>query len=392
MPEITRRARYFVMQVWPRVVTRWQQGRQWLMTTHKPLTWAALRAKLTLTTVPLPKANGSRLAVLGGVGVLLFLGLRWYALPEPGEKGAVTYPHASLINPFLTVATALGAGAFALMRHFQTLHADRQRRITESYSKAVEQLSSDKIEQRLGGIYTLERISKESPDDYWTIMETLTAFVRERAQWKEPDAGASETVARYYVGDRTDPGKEPSTDIAAVLAVIIRRPEKERQRERREGWQLELRGADLRRANLGGAHLEGAVLDGAHLEHAFLSETHLEGAVLGRTHLERAYLSETHLEGAVLWETHFEGANLGGAHLEDASLWKTHLEGAHLSKAHLEGAQLSEAHLEGAQLSEAIGLTQAQIDTAIGDAKTTLPDGLSRPAHWLAAPPGQNGG
>jgi hypothetical protein len=36
------------------------------------------------------------------------------------------------------------------------------RRITESFSKAVEQLGSDKLEVRLGGTYSLERISKES--------------------------------------------------------------------------------------------------------------------------------------------------------------------------------------------------------------------------------------
>ena len=70
--------------------------------------------------------------------------------------------------------------AVALVRHFAQTDADRQRRITESFSKAVEQLGSDKLEVRLGGIYSLERISKESPDDYWTVMESLTAFVRER--------------------------------------------------------------------------------------------------------------------------------------------------------------------------------------------------------------------
>jgi hypothetical protein len=48
--------------------------------------------------------------------------------------------------------------------------------IRGSFSKAVEQLGSDKLEVRLGGIYSLERISKESPDDYWTVMENLTAF------------------------------------------------------------------------------------------------------------------------------------------------------------------------------------------------------------------------
>ena len=58
----------------------------------------------------------------------------------------------------------------------------RRRRITESFSKATEQFGSDKLEVRLGGIYTLERISQGSPSDYWTVMENLTAFIRERTR------------------------------------------------------------------------------------------------------------------------------------------------------------------------------------------------------------------
>jgi hypothetical protein len=56
-------------------------------------------------------------------------------------------------------ATAVTAAWVALMRHYAQTEADRQRRITESFSKAVEQLANDKLEIRLGGIYTLERIS-----------------------------------------------------------------------------------------------------------------------------------------------------------------------------------------------------------------------------------------
>ena len=47
-------------------------------------------------------------------------------------------------------------------------------------------------------------------------------------------------------------------------------------------------------------------------------------------------------------------------------------------QAHLDGADLSEANLEGAE-----GLTQEQIEQASVGAKTRLPAGLSRPAHWL---------
>ena len=85
--------------------------------------------------------------------------------------------------PLATFGTALGASIVAiatLMRHFAQTEADRQRRIVETFSKAVELLGSDKLEVRVGAIFALERISKESPDDYWTIMEVLATFVRDR--------------------------------------------------------------------------------------------------------------------------------------------------------------------------------------------------------------------
>ena len=37
------------------------------------------------------------------------------------------------------------------------------------------------MEIRLGGIYALERISMESEDYYWPIMEILTAYVRKNS-------------------------------------------------------------------------------------------------------------------------------------------------------------------------------------------------------------------
>ena len=52
--------------------------------------------------------------------------------------------------------------------------------VTERFTRAIEQLGSEPIEVKLGGIYALERIMKDSPRDHWTIVETLTAFVRHR--------------------------------------------------------------------------------------------------------------------------------------------------------------------------------------------------------------------
>jgi uncharacterized protein YjbI with pentapeptide repeats len=273
--------------------------------------------------------------------------------------------------PLATFATALGATIVAiatLMRHFAQTDADRQRRIVETFSKAVEQLGSDKLEVRVGAIFALERLSKESPDDYWTVMEVLTASVRERMRYTTImarlserayflwlSAGRPEGRSEEFWGEavRLERLEETPTDVAAVLTVIKRRSSENRQREVDRGWRIDLSGTYLRKANLTEFVLKAADLNGAHLEGAQLIEAHLEGANLSDAHLELANLREAHLEGAQLIEAHLEGASLGSAHLGGANLAAAHLEAAHLSDAHLEGAFLIEAHLEGAYLGDA---------------------------------------
>lgn len=150
-------------------------------------------------------------------------------------------------------------------------------------------------------------------------METLTAFVRERASWKEtarrvserayflwqdagrPDGSADEHWRKAL---RTTEPTAPLADIAAVLTVIMRRDAENRNRETNEDWRFDLDGTDLRGAFLFGAHLERALFDGAHLEGAALLEAHLEGAFLIEAHLEDASLIAAYFEGADLWGVH----------------------------------------------------------------------------------------
>src|SRR5579883_2404797 len=66
------------------------------------------------------------------------------------------------------------------------------KQVTERFSKAVEMLSSGNIHTRLGGIYALERIAKDSDDDYWQVIEVLTAFVREESPWPPKPQPATE--------------------------------------------------------------------------------------------------------------------------------------------------------------------------------------------------------
>jgi hypothetical protein len=202
----------------------------------------------------------------------------------------IYHAHRDDVVPLLTFLGALGAAsgilwqaATARKRHYEQTEADRRRRITESFSKAVEQLASDKLEVRLGGIYTLERISRESREDYWPVMETLTAFVREHTRWKERDAISAETLAQDQKSADTQQS-EPATDIAAVLTVIVRGDGEDRDWR----WRLDLTGSDLRGANLYRAHLEKTNLHRAHLEGAELMFVDLGEADLCGAHFEKA--------------------------------------------------------------------------------------------------------
>jgi hypothetical protein len=84
------------------------------------------------------------------------------------------------------------------------------------------------------------------------------------------------------------------------------------------------------------------------------------------------------LIGAVLPGADFRGASLRGAYLIGADL-----TGADLRDTDLLGTDLRGANLSGANLEGAIFLLQSQLDSANGNAATTLPAGRAHPHHWL---------
>jgi hypothetical protein len=52
------------------------------------------------------------------------------------------------------------------------------RRVTEQYTKAADQLGSDKAQVRLAGLYALERLAQDNPDLRQTIVNVICAYLR----------------------------------------------------------------------------------------------------------------------------------------------------------------------------------------------------------------------
>ncbi|WP_346896407.1 pentapeptide repeat-containing protein [uncultured Roseibium sp.] len=173
--------------------------------------------------------------------------------------------------------------------------------------------------------------------------------------------------------------------------------------------EADLLGANLQEANLQGADLRGADLRGANLQEADLQEANLQGADLLGADLQGADLQEAKLQEANLLRADLQGADLRGADLQGADLRGANLQEAKLQEADLRRADLQGADLQGANLQEAnlqeadirslksalptknagkadftlaLGVTQSQLDTMIGDTGVLLPDHLKHPEHW----------
>lgn len=240
------------------------------------------------------------------------------------------------------ILQALGGLALLGTLYFsaRTLRLNRRGQLTERFTRAIEQLGSDKLAVRLGGIYALEQIAVDSRELHWPVIEVLTAYLREHA----PVDTSTDAPAAV--------DKRLAVDHQAIATVIGRR----RQEQDPDGQRLELPETDLSAVRWGRAFLRGANLYRANLTGAYLRWAHLEGAGLGGTNLSNARL---------------ERAYLGGARLE--------------------GANLNSAWLANTDLSASLGLTSEQLQVAADLRGVSLPGDLAqrldRAGNELTAPP-----
>jgi Pentapeptide repeats (8 copies) len=194
-----------------------------------------------------------------------------------------------------------------------------QGQVTDSFGSAIDQLGSDQLDVRLGGIYALERLMHESPADEASILEVLSAYVRDHAR---PSAAAATSAVN---------APDLPTDIQAALTVLGRRPDPSSHQG------IDLSDISLTNADLTGANLTGADLKGTDLTDGLLTDANLTG-----TDLTAANLTGVSLSGASLYCAHLSGANLTGAHLTG-----TDLTCADLSQVNLTDAVVANADLTG---------------------------------------------
>ncbi|WP_280455015.1 pentapeptide repeat-containing protein [Nocardia brasiliensis] len=231
---------------------------------------------------------------------------------------------------------------------------------TDRFTKATEQLGNEKLNVRLGGIYSLEWLARDSPpgqpSNQSMIFEVVSAFVRTYPASHEP-------------GPETCGAKGTTRlDVQAALTVIGRRD------TTKDGPDpIDLADSDLRYSELRSARLHGAVLSGADLTCGQLSNVDLSAAQLIDTRLVSANLSSAKLAAANLNSAFLTTANLAHTDLTDAVLIGANLSGAVLADADLTGADLIGADLGGADL------TGVKLSNIRYDPTTNWPIGFAPP-------------
>lgn len=338
-----------------------------------------------MTKIRLPRWATVLIAGVAGVAVVWFVGwlllvpaADWLSRHDVGSavgptletarnnaRGSLVALAAGLVATAALIFTALNftlqqkqlqqarADADRAARASQrTLELTEQGQSTERFTRAVEQLGSDKSDVRLGGIYALERIMVDSARDHPAIVELLAAFVRRRAGHWPPPKDAN-----------PDPELDPvDDDVLAAVSVLGRRPPNDNERlpvnlRNVVLSDVDLTGADLSNVDLSWANLSGTTiqqgdLTDARLIHAELSDARLVNCTMLRADLTWATLSRARLDGVDLTEAIMNKSTLIQTSLRNATMHYVSLKGADLTDARLKGADLTGAITTSAKLSD----------------------------------------
>ena len=302
----------------------------------------------------LPNSTAFWLALVGTILLGSIIGIvfgGWDWLRETELNSLPESRSTTLRNAGLVIAGAL-ALVFAVWRGVlaqrQAETAQRQSEtsqqglLNERYQKGAEMLGSEVLSVRLGGIYALQRLAAEHPEQYHVqILKLFCAFVR------NPTGVMGGHLVDY------DEDGEPifglRVDVQEVMRAIGSRTDAGIALERADrSFELDLQNVDLQRCDLLSINLSEAILDNINLYDAVLNSANLCNAFLGNANMSNADLIEADLSSA-----HLSEACLSGARLSDSDLSNASLSGADLSNAYFDLADLTNASLSGADLSNA---------------------------------------
>ena len=212
-------------------------------------------------------------------------------------------------------------------------------------------LGNEVLAVRLGGIYAMQRLAEDYPEQYHVqIMRLFCAFVRLPTRDQSLESGQAVIELDTLLGIRQD--------VEAVMQIIGSRAKSRIELERKADFRLDLRGANLPTAQFLDADLSKAMFHKSNLSGANFANTDLTDSFLPCSDLSKARFHNVNFTRTRLWSV-----NLSGAMLQDADLSRTDFHNANLSCVNFLRANLSGAIFQDAKASNAF-LERANLSLA----------------------------
>ena len=249
----------------------------------------------------------------------------WWWLTSDKESVSITIRNVGLVMAG-TVALPMAIWRGLVANH-QASAAQQQAETAQKsllnarYERGAEMLGNNVPSVRLGGIYALERLASEYPEEYHLeVMKLFCTFVRNPTQ---DESVVTPGRSQFMMSELRE-------DTQAAVTAIGRRSRKGIELEEEVGvTPLDLFRADLMGANLAGLNLAGADLREARLARANLMNTDLAGAFLAGAQLVDPYyirdrneldVLDRDLEARTLLM--FKGANVSGTYFSIYGMYR----------------------------------------------------------------------
>ena len=279
-----------------------------------------------------------------------------------GEKGLWDWLQLLIVPAVL----AIGGVLFTQAQNERQQIAEEQRAQATAVQSYFDELGSLLLDKDLRNSQDGDEVRFLAQVRTLTILETLAP----------PDAAIAQESIDASVNDPLNPKHRQSTDYRNSILRFL--------------YEADLINKDDPIVNLDRANLRALPFTGTSLQ---LNSADLRGASLSRAALLYAELQNANLSTTQLGGANLRGADLTNADLSRATLMRadlssfssgrpTVLRNADLHRANLRDANLAGADLSGADLSGTIEITQEQLELAVGDATTKLPEGLYPPTSW----------
>lgn len=225
--------------------------------------------------------------------------------------------------------------------------------INDRFTRAVEQLGSDNLTIRIGGVHALGKIAEDSPRDAQTIIDILCSFVR--AQTNHID---------YKEAIKNDEGEyhEPRMDIQDSINVIGRDVFAKLNKNLEYAYLPKVRMIELNltATNFGEAYLHGAIFYNSVFDYCDFYQSDLSQLNCSKSNFLNPMFIGINMEYARFAGTTFNSIIWGNSKLVGVTFQESELNEVHFQRVNFLEAVFNNSKIRESDFIEVENLTEKQ--------------------------------